>query len=51
MPIGIAITRNKTVADIVALYRINRVTIPSIALFGLMIPILSMIGHGIGWLR
>ena len=26
------------------------ITIPSIALFGVLIPILSKIGHGIGWL-
>ncbi|MBY6142172.1 ABC transporter permease [Leisingera daeponensis] len=50
VPIGIAITQNKRVAD-AALYAASIVmTIPSIALFGLMIPVLSLIGQGIGWL-
>ncbi|MCA8880705.1 MAG: ABC transporter permease [Rhodobacteraceae bacterium] len=50
VPIGIAITQNKRVADTVLYVASIIVTIPSIALFGLMIPILSMIGQGIGWL-
>jgi len=50
VPIGIAITQNKTVADVVLYVASIIVTIPSIALFGLMIPILSTIGQGIGWL-
>lgn len=50
LPIGIAITQNKRVADAVLYVASIIVTIPSIALFGLMIPILSMIGQGIGWL-
>ena len=50
VPIGILITRNRRLADTV-LYAAGIVmTIPSIALFGLMIPILSVIGQGIGWL-
>jgi osmoprotectant transport system permease protein len=50
VPIGIAITQNRKVADIVLYVASIIVTIPSIALFGLMIPLLSLIGHGIGWL-
>ncbi|RMC34914.1 ABC transporter permease [Paracoccus alkanivorans] len=50
VPIGIAITQSKRVADMVLYAASIIVTIPSIALFGLMIPILSMIGQGIGWL-
>lgn len=50
VPIGIAITQNRRAAD-AALYAASIVvTIPSIALFGLMIPVLSLIGQGIGWL-
>lgn len=49
VPIGIAITQNEDVAAIVLYITSIIVTIPSIALFGLMIPILSTIGHGIGW--
>lgn len=50
VPIGIAITQNRPVADAVLYAASIIVTIPSIALFGLMIPVLSTIGHGIGWL-
>ena len=50
VPIGIAITQSKRAADAVLYVASIIVTIPSIALFGLMIPILSTIGHGIGWL-
>lgn len=50
LPIGIAITQNKRIADAVLYVASIIVTIPSIALFGLMIPVLSMIGQGIGWL-
>jgi osmoprotectant transport system permease protein len=50
VPIGIAITQNKAAADAVLYVASIVVTIPSIALFGLMIPVLSLIGHGIGWL-
>ncbi len=50
VPIGIAITQNKRAADAVLYTASIIVTIPSIALFGLMIPILSTIGQGIGWL-
>ncbi|MBA3324734.1 MAG: ABC transporter permease [Rhodobacteraceae bacterium] len=50
VPIGIAITQNKKAADVVLYVASIIVTIPSIALFGLMIPVLSLIGQGIGWL-
>lgn len=50
VPIGIAITKNQKIANIVLYVAALIVTIPSIALFGIMIPLLSMIGHGIGYL-
>ena len=50
VPIGIAITKNERVARIVLYFASIIVTIPSIALFGLMIPVLSLIGQGIGYL-
>jgi osmoprotectant transport system permease protein len=50
VPIGIAITQEKRLADNVLYVASIIITIPSIALFGLMIPVLSMIGHGIGYL-
>ncbi len=49
VPVGIAITQNRSVADIVLYLGSVIITIPSIALFGLMIPLLSQIGHGIGY--
>lgn len=49
VPIGIAITQNKRAADIVLYAAAIIMTIPSIALFGLMIPVLALIGHGIGY--
>ncbi|TMH00107.1 MAG: ABC transporter permease [Betaproteobacteria bacterium] len=50
VPIGIAITQNKRAADIVLYTAAMIMTIPSIALFGVMIPALSLIGQGIGYL-
>jgi osmoprotectant transport system permease protein len=50
VPIGIAITQSRRVADTVLYVASIIVTVPSIALFGLMIPLLSLIGQGIGWL-
>lgn len=50
VPTGIAITLNKRAADIVLYVAAVVMTIPSIALFGIMMPILSTIGHGIGYL-
>ncbi|MDZ7786666.1 MAG: ABC transporter permease [Halofilum sp. (in: g-proteobacteria)] len=50
VPIGIAITQNQRVAENVLYVAAMVMTIPSIALFGIMIPILSVIGQGIGYL-
>lgn len=50
VPIGIAITKNERLARGVLYVASIIVTIPSIALFGIMIPILSIIGQGIGYL-
>ncbi len=50
VPIGIAITRNEQVAKVVLYIASIIITIPSIALFGVMIPILSLINQGIGYL-
>lgn len=49
VPIGIAITKNDRAAKSVLYIASIIVTIPSIALFGIMIPVLSLIGHGIGY--
>lgn len=49
VPIGIAITKNERVARLVLYLASIIVTIPSIALFGIMIPVLSLIGQGIGY--
>ncbi|MGB3833555.1 MAG: ABC transporter permease [Mesorhizobium sp.] len=50
VPVGIAITQSKSVADTVLYLASMMITVPSIALFGLMIPLLSPIGHGIGYM-
>jgi len=50
VPLGIAITQSRRTADSVLYLGSIVMTIPSIALFGILIPILSKIGHGIGWL-
>jgi osmoprotectant transport system permease protein len=50
VPIGIAITQNRRAAASILYAASIIITIPSIALFGLMIPILSLIGQGIGYL-
>lgn len=49
VPIGIAITQNEQIARAVLYIASIVITIPSIALFGIMIPVLSVIGHGIGY--
>lgn len=49
VPLGIAITQSKPAADVVLYVAAIVMTIPSIALFGLLIPLLSTIGHGIGY--
>jgi osmoprotectant transport system permease protein len=50
VPIGILITQNKAAADRVLYTAAIIMTNPSIALFGLLIPDLSLIGQGIGYL-
>ncbi len=50
VPLGIAITQSQRAADTVLYIGSIVMTVPSIALFGVLIPILSKIGHGIGWL-
>lgn len=50
VPTGIAITENERAAKLVLYAASIIMTIPSVALFGIMIPILSKIGHGIGYL-
>jgi len=48
VPIGIAITRNEDIAKKVINAANILMTIPSIALFGIMLPILALIDHGLG---
>lgn len=49
VPIGIAITQNQKVANRVLYVASMMMTIPSIALFGLLIPVLAPFGYGIGY--
>jgi osmoprotectant transport system permease protein len=48
VPLGIWITFHRTAARVILYFASIMMTVPSIALFGIMIPILSIIGHGIG---
>ncbi|WP_342710721.1 ABC transporter permease [Lentibacillus persicus] len=50
VPLGIYLTTNDELASTVLQITSIIMTIPSIALFGIMIPILSIIGQGIGFL-
>lgn len=50
VPIGVLITRSKPLADRVLYVAAAIMTIPSVALFGFLIPILAHIGQGIGFL-
>lgn len=50
VPAGIAITQNKAAADRVLYAAAIIMTIPSIAFFGVLIPLLSPFGYGIGYL-
>ena len=50
VPIGIAISQSQRAADTVLYIGSIVMTIPSIALFGILIPVLSKIGQGIGYL-
>ena len=48
VPLGIAITLDKTAAAVVLYVAAVVITIPSVALFGLLIPLFAPFGHGIG---
>lgn len=48
IPTGIAITRNDSMAEKIIGAANILMTIPSIALFGLMLPFLSVFGYGLG---
>jgi osmoprotectant transport system permease protein len=48
VPVGIAITRNESAAGKVISAANICMTTPSIALFGILLPILALIGHGLG---
>ncbi|OPX19333.1 MAG: choline ABC transporter permease [Desulfobacca sp. 4484_104] len=48
VPLGMVITRHKALAARVINAANILMTIPSIALFGLMLPVLSLVGHGLG---
>ncbi|MFD4838520.1 ABC transporter permease [Achromobacter sp. NPDC058515] len=50
VPLGIAISQNERAARAVLYVAAVLMTIPSVALFGLMIPVLSLIGQGVGFL-
>ncbi|QKY71695.1 ABC transporter permease [Lentibacillus sp. CBA3610] len=50
VPLGIYLTTNEELAGTVLQITSIIMTIPSIALFGIMIPILSIVGQGIGFL-
>ncbi|MFA1820207.1 ABC transporter permease [Virgibacillus oceani] len=50
VPLGIYLTTNKYLAETVLQVASIILTIPSIALFGIMIPVLSIINQGIGFL-
>jgi osmoprotectant transport system permease protein len=50
VPLGILITQSRKWADRVLYVASVIITIPSIALFGILIPVLSLIGQGIGYL-
>jgi osmoprotectant transport system permease protein len=50
VPFGIYITQKESLANLVLTVAGIIMTIPSIALFGIMIPILSLVNQGIGFL-
>ena len=49
VPIGILITQSKVAADRVLYVAAIIMTIPSVALFGILMPVLSLTGYGIGY--
>jgi osmoprotectant transport system permease protein len=48
VPLGVYLTFNRRLADTVLYLAGIMMTVPSVALFGLMIPFLSVFGYGIG---
>lgn len=50
VPLAIYLTTNDALADLVLQLASIMMTIPSIALFGIMMPLLSIIGEGIGFI-
>jgi len=50
IPLGVICSTNPRLAKFVLYVASITMTIPSVALFGLMIPVLSLIGQGIGFL-
>lgn len=48
VPLGIAITKNEAMAKRIIGSANIIMTVPSIALFGIMLPILSVVGYGLG---
>ncbi len=48
IPLGIVITKNKDLANKILAVANVIMTIPSIALFGLLLPVLAVFGHGLG---
>jgi osmoprotectant transport system permease protein len=48
VPLGVVITKNEELAKRIINAANVLMTIPSIALFGLMLPLLSIVGHGLG---
>jgi osmoprotectant transport system permease protein len=49
VPIGIIITKDQKLADAILYIASVIITIPSVAMFGLMIPLLSLVNRGIGF--
>ena len=49
VPIGVLITKDKKSADTVLYVASVIITVPSVAMFGLMIPLLSLVNRGIGF--
>jgi osmoprotectant transport system permease protein len=49
VPIGVLITKDKKLADAILYIASVIVTVPSVAMFGLMIPLLSLVNRGIGF--
>lgn len=48
LPIGVWATRNRRVAKVAIRVAGIIMTIPSVAIYGILIPVLALVGHGIG---